>query len=113
MVNQTQKKLSDKIAREFAAEIRQQIGSKIKKIILYGSRARGNFWEWSDFDFVIIIEPCGEDLYSLDNKIMDIAGEIFCHYNMIISAQVLGAEDWNSEKNSPWGINVLDEGIIL
>ena len=42
----------DKITRAFAARVRKKIGPA--KIILFGSRARGDYFLYSDYDFIIV-----------------------------------------------------------
>jgi predicted nucleotidyltransferase len=113
MPTQAEKKLSDRIAREFAAELRQRLGDRIQKIILYGSRARGDFWEWSDFDFVVIIDPNGRSFHELHEEISTIAGETLNRTDLLISTQVLSPESWDYEKYGPWGLNVQEEGVLI
>lgn len=111
MPEKAERELSDRIAREFAAELRNRLGDHVQKIILYGSRARGDFWEWSDFDFVVIVDPNGKSLRDLYEAVQSIAGESFCRHDLLISAQVLSPEVWDFEKYGPWGLNVQEEGV--
>lgn len=46
----------DKISKEFAQVVRNKLKTHLKKIILFGSRARGDFREGSDYDFLIIVD---------------------------------------------------------
>ncbi|MBI4650760.1 nucleotidyltransferase domain-containing protein [Candidatus Desantisbacteria bacterium] len=39
----------DKISKEFAQSVRQKLKKHIKQIILFGSHARGDFTEGSDY----------------------------------------------------------------
>ncbi|HLE86032.1 MAG TPA: nucleotidyltransferase domain-containing protein [Candidatus Brocadiaceae bacterium] len=41
----------DKISQEFANNVRKKLGNHVKEIILFGSHARGDFTEGSDYDF--------------------------------------------------------------
>ncbi len=43
---------SNRIARRFAAKLRKRF--KIDKVIFFGSRARGDHFKTSDFDFVVV-----------------------------------------------------------
>ncbi|MBI2133798.1 nucleotidyltransferase domain-containing protein [Candidatus Woesearchaeota archaeon] len=42
----------DKNTRDFIMKIRKQFNPD--KIILFGSRAEGNAWVYSDYDFIIV-----------------------------------------------------------
>ena len=45
-------KQSVKIAKKFAEKIKKKF--KVEKIILFGSRARGDNLKYSDYDFIIV-----------------------------------------------------------
>ena len=44
----------EKIATSITEQIKNLLGGKLEKVILFGSRARGDATEESDFDFVIV-----------------------------------------------------------
>ncbi|RJP77110.1 MAG: nucleotidyltransferase domain-containing protein [Candidatus Zixiibacteriota bacterium] len=113
MSSTAEKECSDRIAREFASELRRRLGDQVQKIILYGSRARGDFHEWSDFDFVVVVEPNGRNLRELSEEIVTVAGEILHRYDLLVSAQVLAPEAWDFEQFGPWGLNVQEEGVSI
>ncbi|HEC49623.1 MAG TPA: nucleotidyltransferase domain-containing protein, partial [Candidatus Desulfofervidus auxilii] len=46
----------DTIIKEFTQKLRQQLGDRLKEVILFGSRARGDWEEGSDYDFLIIVD---------------------------------------------------------
>lgn len=113
MPKKSEKELSDRIAREFAAELRKRLGDRIQKIILYGSRARGDFREGSDFDFLVVLDPKGRDFRELDDAALDAAVVILNRYDLLVSPQVLAPETWELERWGPWGWNIQDEGKAL
>ena len=45
-----------KIAKKIITEEVEKAGYKLDKIILFGSRARGDYDEYSDYDFFIILK---------------------------------------------------------
>lgn len=113
MRKKAERQRSDRIAREFAAELRKRLGDCVQKIILYGSRARGDFWEGSDFDFLVILDPKGRDFRELDDEAIEAAVEILNHYDLLVSPQVLSPEMWELERWGPWGGNIQEEGKVL
>ena len=44
------------IINEFIAEVNKALGNRVKKIILYGSYARGDFNKSSDVDIMILTD---------------------------------------------------------
>jgi uncharacterized protein len=49
-------KNEDKILNEFVAEVHQRFGDRLKNIILFGSRARGDYSMDSDYDCLLIFD---------------------------------------------------------
>ena len=83
------------------------------QIILYGSRARGNYTSESDWDFLILFsQPVSREQKSnLRHYIYDIELEI----GEILSIIFDNISYWKSEKNqfSSFYKNVESEGIII
>ena len=61
----------DKISQEFANNVRNKLGNHVKEVILFGSHARGDFTEGSDYDFesYINVNVAQEDLEEAGNII--------------------------------------------
>ncbi|HHE38839.1 MAG TPA: nucleotidyltransferase domain-containing protein [Candidatus Cloacimonetes bacterium] len=82
-------------------------------MILYGSRARGDFREYSDWDIFILL-----------TKVIDFKQEVKLRYKLydieIESGEILNLifenlKYWNSKRNScsPYYQSVVHEGIYL
>jgi len=48
--------LVNRIPQEFASIVRKKLKNHVKEIILFGSHARGDFTEGSDYDFLIVVD---------------------------------------------------------
>lgn len=110
MRKSSEKEISDRIIREFARELRSQLGDRIKKIILYGSRARGDFWEVSDFDVIALVDKRTKEV---EDKILDIEGKILDQYSVLICSIACSTRDWTKQKEYPFFRVVEREGIVL
>lgn len=83
------------------------------EIILFGSRARGDYWEESDWDFLILTES--ESVCDLDKKIReDVYYEIelvtFDSIQIIVRNKKVWREDlWMT----PLFRNVSKEGVLI
>ena len=99
---------NDPVIKEFALEVRKQLGARVKNLYLYGSRARGDAWEGSDYDYALLVEKRDRDL---EETLLDIVASILDRHDALISAQVFTEEEWALESKLPLGINIMKEGI--
>jgi uncharacterized protein len=83
------------------------------KIILYGSRARGNFLSESDWDILILLNKPSvtfKDEQIIRHQLYDIELET----GETISTSVYALNDWNTKLSmTPLYENVKKEGIYL
>jgi len=101
-----------KAVSEFADRIRSELGTTVKDIILFGSRARGEGDEHSDLDIMIVIDGLSWDIKC---RISDIAAEENIKHHVVISTVRYKCSDWNNPviQGSPFAIAVNREGIRL
>ena len=101
--------------REIIKRIKKTVRSKAPgaKVILYGSRARGDNRSDSDIDILILLDKkkiTREDEKRVKYPLYDIEFET----GMIVSALVLTKLDWESKhKITPFYDNVSREGVEL
>jgi uncharacterized protein len=102
-----------------AQALRTKIGNKIysiapnAEIILFGSRARGDASEFSDWDILILVEQAADK--KLTGQIRDTLYEIELENDEVLSSIVRSKSDWYSSHYSalPLKHNVESEGIVL
>ena len=89
-------------------------GSRLKGVILFGSRARGDFSEASDADLAIVLEPPIGRPFAVKCEVIDATYDLFLDSGIIIQPWPL-CEDWLAEPDaSPYPHIVraiLREGI--
>ncbi|MGM0408740.1 MAG: nucleotidyltransferase domain-containing protein [Bacteroidota bacterium] len=101
--------------REIIERIKKTVRSKAPgtKVILYGSRARGDNRPDSDIDILILLDKkkiTREDEKRVKYPLYDIEFET----GIIVSALVLTKLDWESKhKITPFHDNVSREGVEL
>ncbi|HNZ25759.1 MAG TPA: nucleotidyltransferase domain-containing protein [Spirochaetota bacterium] len=100
----------DKIINEYQKEIKRRLKDRLKKIILFGSRARGNFNEWSDYDFAIIVDKRNDEI---EDIVDTVGGNILTKYSKLIGPIVWDEKEWEFKKEIPIGINIIKYGIEL
>lgn len=100
------------ILKEFKQKTAELYGARLKKIVLYGSYARGQANdEHSDIDLAVVlagpVNPCEEI-----DRMADIFTDLNLEHNVLIA--VYPVSESNFEKvNSPLLINVRREGIAV
>jgi len=82
------------------------------KVILFGSQARGDAKDDSDWDVLVLIDkdslsPSDHDLYSYP------FWELGWKIDAMIHPAVYTLKDWNTKANSIFRINVERDGIVL
>lgn len=104
----------NKILIEFNNKARKILGNRLKKVILYGSYARGDYNEKSDVDLMLLTDLNFEEIEKYRDEISDIAFEIELKTGIIISPVIKNIDNYNSRINIiPFYKNVQMEGVVL
>ena len=104
----------DTIVNKFVTEVSNLIGNRLKKVILYGSYARGDYNVNSDLDIMILTDFTEEELVEYRMKIRDIACDIELENDIVISPVVRNLEKYNERINViPFYTNVQKEGVVI
>ena len=108
-LNKTEKKAIN----ELIEKLKETYGDNLVKVILYGSKARGNSTQDSDIDVMVILKDYDrwEDEF---DKIFDFVYEIEerYDYDFLISFNLKKENEFNISK-SPLILNVKNEGISI
>lgn len=85
----------------------------LAEVILYGSRARNDFRDYSDWDFLILVDGAVDTART--DRIRRVLFEIELETDQIISSIVRSRQEWNSPRYSvvPLHKNVEREGIHI
>lgn len=101
------------------SNIAKMIGSRIKKkdpkaeVILFGSHARGDAKEGSDWDVLILIDQAKQSR-TIEKKYRDEMFELELEIGQPISTLVFSKTDWDTKYSiTPLYKNVKSEGIKL
>lgn len=100
----------DKISQEFANNVRKKLGNHVKEVILFGSHARGDFTEGSDYDFLIVVDKKRK---ADENMLLDIGVEFLDKHEALVAEILCDEEEWEKKKRFPIGLNILKEGVWL
>ncbi|HHT9125033.1 MAG TPA: nucleotidyltransferase domain-containing protein [Candidatus Brocadiia bacterium] len=106
----SRKNKTDKISAEFAEILRKRLKERLRKTILFGSHARGDFTEGSDYDFLVVVDKREKRIQEI---VLDASVEILNKHYALIGCIVCDEEEWERKKRFPIGLNILKEGIEL
>ena len=101
---------------KFVIECKKSLGKRIKKIILYGSYARGDFNDNSDIDIMILTDLSDEEIIEYRDKVSDIAFDIEFEneFDIMLSPLVKNIDKFNYWLQAlPFYMNIQKEGVVL
>ena len=100
---------------DFLERVQKEIRSIVPEaeIILYGSRARGDAGQVSDWDFLVLVDQPVDR--SLTEKIRNHLYDLELETDTIVSSIIRSREEWYSTKYSvlPLKVVVENEGVLL
>lgn len=72
------------ILDRYIQEVAGVFGSHLKKVILYGSYARGDFREDSDIDIMILVDLDDPEIKAVGRKLSDVTFDINFDHDVLI-----------------------------
>ncbi len=102
--------------QKFTIEIQKLLGERVKKVILYGSYARGDYNSDSDIDIMILTDLADNEIDYYRRKISELAYDIDFenNFDIMLSPVIKNIEKFNYWLNAlPFYMNVQKEGVIL
>jgi predicted nucleotidyltransferase len=100
-----------KIAYEYQKGLRAIFGNNLVEIILYGSRARGDFDQDSDIDILCVMKK-NSNLADTIGKSSDLTASLSLKHDITISRIFVKKSDYETMRY-PFFMNVRREGVLL
>lgn len=98
----------------FVRECTKILGKRLKKIILYGSYARGDYNNSSDIDILVLTDYKPSQFYSVLKKISNMTYDIELDNNVILIPLINNIKTYNDEIDAiPFYSNIQKEGVVL
>jgi predicted nucleotidyltransferase len=100
--------------QEFAADVRERFGGAVERIVLYGSRARGDDVPDSDVDVIVFLAE-GTDLREARTALSDLACDVAARYGFRFLIQALAYTEESFRRRASYFFikNVKKEGVPI
>ena len=100
-----------RLVEQVKAQLHEKYGEGIKRVILYGSHARGEATEDSDIDVLVLVDQ-SLNPREVDDSLGDLLYDIILEEHELVSVIVL-PEDHFESRNLPFMLNVRREGVTM
>lgn len=98
----------------FSRGVKTILRKNLRKVILYGSYARGDYNDNSDVDIMVLTTLTDSEIEKVETKIFDLAFDYEMEYGIEISVVVKNEEHFNYWLGAlPFYNNIQKEGILL
>ena len=102
------------ILLNFSKQVKDILGDKLTKIILYGSYARGDFKTDSDIDLMFLLDLPDSDLKAYSRKLSYMTYDFNLDNDLDIKPIAKNKEHFTKWRtNYPFYANIYKEGVIL
>ena len=90
------------------------MGSKLTKVIVYGSYARGDYNSSSDVDVMILVKMSDNEIKKIENQVYDLAFDIEMDPGVDISPIIKNEEQYEYWLDTlPFYKNIHEEVVIV
>jgi predicted nucleotidyltransferase len=103
-------KTIENVAAEYGQLLRKRLGPHVRRIVLFGSRARGDATDASDYDFLVIVDRRTRDVRE---AILDVGAEMLNRYDRLFAALTYTDAEWEDGVRFPLGWNIERDGIAV
>jgi len=101
---------SDDVLSQITHGLVERLGDHLERLVLFGSRARGDHRSDSDYDCLALVDALAPEI---EDAIDEIGGELLVRRGAVVSIFPATEERFRSESHNPLFESVRDEGIVL
>ena len=98
------------ILSRFKAEANKILGNRLDRIVLFGSRSRGDAEPDSDFDLLVTVQ--GSQITD-KKKLFDVAADLSLEYGTVLTLLVLPTEEFTEDRYFYLYENIQREGQVV
>jgi len=98
------------VLETYLAELKIQLGSRLVQVWLFGSQARGDAREGSDYDLLVIANGLRTELKT---AVREAEWSCMEKFNVLVASIIYSPDVLAQAQNSPLGINIMREGRLV
>jgi len=106
-------KMEQALLQKYVARVKDRCGSKLDRVILFGSYARGDAHVDSDIDIMILLSVPQDEIHVWERPLNDDAYDFNMQYDIDIEPVVVSCDHFRYWTAAPFYQNVLSEGVVL
>jgi predicted nucleotidyltransferase len=95
--------------------LRRRYGDDLQRLVLFGSKARGDFDEESDLDVLVVVRMLEGEYWQHWNRIIDLTYDLELEYNVVFSLLIKNEPEYALMRQ--WNLlinrNIDEDGIEL
>jgi uncharacterized protein len=96
--------------KRFKKEVGKVLGDRLDRVVLFGSRSRGDAAPDSDFDLLVTVQ----NLQETDReRVFEIAADLSLDYNTVLAVLVVPANDFTEDRYFYLYENIQKEGQVV
>jgi predicted nucleotidyltransferase len=96
--------------KRFKREVKKVLGDRLDRVVLFGSRSRGDAAPDSDFDLLVTVQ----NLQETDRKrVFEIAADLSLEYDTVLAVMVVPANDFTEDRYFYLYENIQKEGQVV
>lgn len=102
------------VTEELSRNTQNIMGDRLRKIILYGSYARGDYEEYSDLDIMVLADFDESEIRDLENRLGRMSSRASLDHDITVCMLLNNENLFMSRLHmSPFYRNVLSEGVEI
>ena len=106
--------MEKKILEQYVSHLKHIYGERLKKIILYGSYARGDFHAKSDVDIMILVDMTDLETRAYTDFLIEMTYDFNMEHHIDIQPYTKSLKQFSKWKHiDPFYANVSKEGVTL
>jgi predicted nucleotidyltransferase len=104
------RRLTDPVALEFGRRVRERLGPRVRRVVLFGSRARGDARDDSDYDDDDVVDRRRPDVRE---ALLEIEVDLLDRHGSLVACLLRDEHEWEASRRMPICLNVAREGVPL
>lgn len=97
---------------QFLTRIREAYGEKIGRAALFGSKARGDWSDYSDIDILLIVPDTD---WKFHKAIIEVGSDVSLEYDVLLDVHIMNASRWQylTDIQAGYYQNITQDSIPL